>query len=256
MPEVHIVSAGPEDDAAAIALQDISHALATEDDWCIVGGHMTSLLMARFPSVGFVERRTGDADAGIPVQVARDGTVHERLVAAGYVGELGNRYVKPGSPRPTIDLLVPAYHHVFQTQSYGGRMFDAMPGLPLALAASRRLDVVSTRQDRTEHAFTTRVPSVESAVVLKAAAWGLRMQRRDGVDLHNLFSIVRAGHAIGTWMLGEAELPGARLDAARHLHSLADSWEARPPGVRFDHRLLVTSIRRTVTRPQVSADFA
>lgn len=250
MPEVHIVSAAPEDDAAAIALEDISHALAGEDDWCIVGGHMTSLLMSRFPSAGFVERRTGDADAGIPVQVARDGTVHDRLVAAGYDAQSGNRYVKPGPPpQPTIDLLVPAYDHVFRPESHGGRTFDAMPGLPLALASSVPFGVVSMNQDGSERKFETRVPSVEGAVVLKATAWGLRMQRRDGVDLHNLFSIVRAAHAIGTWKLGEPELRGARLDAARHLHALADMWEVRPPEVRFDPRLLVASIRQAVTHP-------
>jgi hypothetical protein len=250
MPEAHIVANGAEDDAAIRALSDISRLLSDEDEWCIVGGHMTSLLSARFLSAGQVERRTGDADAGIPVELARSGAAHARLVEAGYVDQSGNRYTLPGPPpQPTIDLLVPAWEHRFVPEEIGGRAFDAMPGLPMALASNTELDVVATRLDRTEHTFRTRVPSVEAAIVLKANAWGLRMQSRDGVDLHNLFCILRAGHDIGSWRLGDETLSGARRDAAVHLHALADSWEARAPRLPFDPRLLVSSIRRSVTRP-------
>lgn len=250
MAEAFVTATGPEDDAAIRALKDISDLLADENGWCIVGGHMTSLLTARFPSPGFAARRTGDADAGIPVELARSGVVHERLLRAGYESESGNRYVKPGfPPQPTIDLLVPAWEHRFAFEELGGRAFDAVPGLPLALATSGELQVGATMLRGNEHTFTTRIPSVEAAVVLKANTWGLRMQQRDAVDLHNLFCIVRAEHDIGTWKLREKRLTGTRRDAAVHLHALADMWEARPPRTRFDPRLLVTSIRRLVARP-------
>lgn len=250
MAEAYIVASGAEDVAAIHALQDLSRLLSDEKEWCIVGGHMASLLSARFPSPGHVNRRTGDADAGIPVELARSGAVHERLIRAGYVDQSGNRYAVPGPPpQPTIDLLVPAWEHRFLPEEIGGRAFDAMPGLPIALASTTELEVVATMPDRTERRFRTRVPSVEAAIVLKANAWGLRMQNRDGVDLHNLFCIVRANHDIGPWRLGEETLAGARRDAAVHLHALADTWEATRPRLPFDPRLLVSSIRRSVTRP-------
>lgn len=249
MTEVFLVAASTEEDAALVALRDISQILVDQDEGCIIGGHMTSILTARYPSQGFVDRRTGDADAGIPLQLAQSGSVHEALLHLGYEAQSGNRYLLPGSgPRPTIDVLVPSWSSTFESSEHGGRAFDAMPGLPLALTSPLVLDVLATMQDRSEQRFATRVPTVESAVVLKANAWASRMSQRDGVDLHNLMCIVRAGHEIGSWRLDEPGLTGARMDAARHLHSLADAWETRPPNVMFDSRLLVANVRRYVTR--------
>lgn len=250
MPEIYIASTSPEDDAAFIALEDISRLLTQEDDGCIIGGHMISLLGARYPSPGLVDRHTGDADAGIPVELAQSGGLHDRLVAAGYEPNAGNRYLMLGDgPQPTIDLIAPGWLPEFGSEVFGERAFDTMPGLPLALTFPLTLDVVATMRDGSERAFPTRVPTVEAAIVLKAITWGLRLKHSDAVDLHNLFCIVRAGHDLGAWRLDESPLSGSRRDAARHLHSLADGWETRPPQVQFDWRLLVASVRAYVTRP-------
>ena len=152
-------------------------------------------------------------------------------------------------PKPTIDILAPSWSSTFDSSEFGGRAFDAMPGLPLALASPLTLDVVAAMRNGSEERFPTRLPTVEAAVVLKANAWGSRMSQRDAVDLHNLFCIVGANHEIGPWRLDEPDLIGARLDAARHLHTLADVWESRPPQVMFDSRLLVARARRYITRP-------
>ena len=98
--------------------------------------------------------------------------------------------------------------------------------------------------------FTTRVPSVEGAIILKAYAWRDRRARNE-VDLRSLFRIVEAHpvESIGGWRLHEVPPQVARRDAGRILHPFADTWEARPPKVPFDYRQVVASIRSRVARP-------
>ena len=126
-----------------------------------------------------------------------------------------------------------------------------MPGLGVALARPLELEVSATLSNDVELRFRTRVPSVEGAIILKAYAWQNRRARKDEIDLHSLFRIVEAYPAkdIGGWLPDETPPTGTRRDAARILHPLADTWEARPPNVPFDYRQLVASIRSRVARP-------
>ncbi|MDR5699417.1 hypothetical protein [Agromyces aerolatus] len=215
---------------------------------------MVALLAAAFPSRGLVERHTGDTDAGIPVELAASGVLHRELTAAGYVANSGNRYVKTDSPtpQPTIDVLIPSRDGTFRPQIEGGRAYDAVPGLALALHRSLRLQVHALLRNSDELDFQLMVPSVEIAVILKAYSWADRAAQKDVIDLSNLLHIVdhHGADAIGGWRLGDSTLIGARLDAARRLHDLVRVAEAgrlrRGP---VDPRKLVVLIRRHVTRP-------
>lgn len=253
MPEAHLVSASAGDDAAFTALRDLTESLGDAEGTGIVGGQMISVLTAAFPSPQLIPRRTNDADGGIPTGLARTGALHERLLSRGYRPVRGNRYVReqPGETERVLDILVPRFGTRIGTETHGGRRFDAMPGLELALANTLRIDIVAALRDGRELRFSARVPSVEGAVLLKTYAWSGRRAIKDAIDLHNLFRIVEAYDAekVGGWRLDAAPPRGSRLDASRALHELARSWEARPPRLGFDHRQLVASIRTRVAAP-------
>lgn len=249
----HLVAAGPEDEAAIESLRDIAGILEAHHDTVIVGGHMVSVLAAAFPSEGVLERRTGDADAGIPVELASSGRIHDALIALGYAGATGNRYVKERSPdpKPTIDLLIPSRDGRFRPQVVGGRAFDAAPGLALALHRSLPVNVHATTRHLGAVSFGLSVPSVEIAVILKAYGWSDRLAQKDVVDLSNLLHILdrHGADAVGGWRLNRPALTGARLDAARRLHRLAGMAEiGRLRRSAIDPRKLVVLIRRHVSR--------
>jgi hypothetical protein len=250
----HLISAGPEDDAAIESLHDISRILGEHPNTSIVGGHMVSVLAAAFPSPGFIERHTGDTDAGIPVELASSGQLHEALTAAAYVADSGNRYVKPTSqdPKPTIDLLIPSLTGRFHPQVHGERAFDAAPGLTVALHSTFSVHVQTTNRALEEHEFDITVPTVEAAIILKAHAWASRRSQKDVIDISNLLHIVdeHGSDAVGGWQLAEPELIGSRRDAARHLYALAQVAEARRlPVSQVNPRKLVVLIRRYITAP-------
>ncbi|WP_156518261.1 hypothetical protein [Microbacterium aurantiacum] len=207
MPDTYLVSRTAADDAALLALADLSQVLDGEEETGIIGGQMVSLLSARFPSPGAVARRTGDADGGIPLALARTSATHDRLLALGYKPTHSNRYEREGQEGATlaVDLLVPNLDIRLRQETLGGRRFDSMPGLGLALARPLALEVSVTLSNDDELLFTTHVPSVEGAIILKAYAWQDRRARKDEIDLHNLFRIVETHPAenIGDWRLNE-----------------------------------------------------
>ncbi len=86
-------SASRADDQAFLALDDVARLTEDLEDTRIIGGLMVMLLAEAFPAEGFVTRRTADADAAISVEIAQSGALHNRLEAAGYTAESGNRYV-------------------------------------------------------------------------------------------------------------------------------------------------------------------
>lgn len=214
---------------------------------------MVSLLAACFPSPGFIARRTNDADGGIPMALARSGAVHEQLLARGYRPAGGNRYAREtdNSAEQLLDILVPNLGRRLGTETLGGRQFDSMPGLGVALATRLRVDVSATLSDDRELQFTSFVPSVEGAISLKAYAWAGRRAQKDAIDLHSLFRIVEHHNPdiIGGWRLDASPPIGTALDTSRTLHDLARNWEARPPLVTFDYRHLIASIRTRVVKP-------
>lgn len=248
----YLISTTREDDASYMALGDLAAVLSRHPGTKIIGGHMVSLLAAAFPSPGLIERRTGDADAGIPVQLADAGQIHVDLLNAGYEAESGNRYVKTGydHPKPTIDLLIPAFSGRFGDEVRGDRGFDTMPGLVLALARGLNITAHVTYRDGATGMIETQVPTVESAVVLKAYAYTNRLAVKDLVDLSNLLHILdeHGADKLGGWRLNEPDLRGARSDAAKNLHLLAARLDSgRHDQVRgLDPRKIAVLIRRHV----------
>lgn len=248
----HTIATGPEDDAAYRALHDVASVMDGHAEARVIGGHMVGLLAAAFPSAGLIERRTGDADVGISLELADDGTMHEALTAAGYIAVNSNRYVKGEPPEEqVIDLLIPTLSGRFGDETRGGRRFDAMPGLHLALAEPIMVDAHLTLQDETELVCEVPVPAVEAAVVLKAYAWSDRSAQttRDTIDLSNLFHILDAhgAEAVGGWSLHDEGTTGARGDASRILLSLAMKLRARRAATpAIDARKLEVLIRRWV----------
>lgn len=246
----HTIATGPEDDAAYRALNDLAGMIAIDPDARIIGGHMVGMIAAAFPSPGFIDRRTGDADAGIPLTLAASGALHEALEAAGYHAESGNRYVCGDSPeQKVIDLLVPAGGSTFTTDDRGGRQFDAMPGLSLAMSRVIVIEAHMTLLDGTELICDVPVPTVEAAVVLKAYAWRDRWAQtsKDTIDLSNLLHVIEAhgAEAVGGWRLNEDGVAGTRGDAAAILADLATkvrSGRATPPAV--DKRKFEVLLRR------------
>jgi len=224
---VTLPSTSRADDAALRALQDASRAIAQVDDACVVGGQMVALLAAAFPTAGAITRRTVDADAAVSPVIAAAGTLHALLTADGYSPLASNHYVLGDR---VIDVLVPATGRAFETVEYGGLAFDSAPGLSLALTNLLELAVTAVLLDGTVLTFTTRVPGVERAVIVKALAFGSRRAQKDLVDLVTLLEI-RDAHgpdAIGGWRIGEDADSGARGDAAAVLRRLAGA-----PGLRL-----------------------
>ncbi|KAM9861770.1 hypothetical protein ACI1US_02356 [Leucobacter sp. BZR 635] len=219
-PSYGTFSSSRADDQAFLALRDAAQVTADLPDTRVVGGMMVSLLTEAFPAQGFVVRRTADVDAALSVHIAQAGAVHERLCEVGYTASSGNSYRKGDQ---VVDLLVPSRTGHFSSEEHGGRGFDAVPGLSLAIAGhpvTHHVDVLLS--DYTSFRITVRTPSVEHAVVLKALAVTGRSQAKDLIDLYNLLLIAEQHphEEIGGWRLHEVHTRGARFDASRQLARL------------------------------------
>jgi len=68
------------DDLGYVALADLAQALGgITDDYRVIGGHMVTVLAARWQLGHDLYRETGDVDLGIPPIVARDHNLVSRL---------------------------------------------------------------------------------------------------------------------------------------------------------------------------------
>jgi hypothetical protein len=229
---VELIATTYADELSYRSLEEIS-AITADEHVRIIGGQMASLLLTAFPVPGIVQRRTRDTDAAITTELAGSGVIHERLLDHGYVATGGNSYSRPvpglavaGGPVPelAVDLLVPSLDGRFRSQVHGGRAFDSAPGLAPALGAEPIvIDAGARLLDGTVLEFTVRVPTVELALVIKALAFGSRLQDRDVQDIYQLLEIADAYPPIeiGGWGLNETSLRASRRDASVHLHELA-----------------------------------
>jgi len=117
-------AASVADDLGYVALSDLARALGDiPADFRLIGGHMVTVLGARWRLGHELYRETGDVDLGITPIVARDRHVVSRLKNLDYTQVAGNRFArglsdipvtmkdKEDSPRAEafIDVLVPAY---------------------------------------------------------------------------------------------------------------------------------------------------
>ncbi|MFI5905980.1 hypothetical protein [Dactylosporangium sp. NPDC051541] len=255
---VELIATAYADELSIRSLADITQ-ITADQNVRVIGGQMASLLLTAFPVPGIEARRTRDADAAITTELAGSGVIHQRLLEHGYTASSGNSYTRPvpdlavaGGPVPelTVDLLVPSLDGRFQPQQHGGRAFDAAPGLAPALAADPiTIDAAARMLDGGTLEFTVRVPTVEIALVIKALAYGSRLQARDVEDIYRLLEIVDRypPDAIGGWSLNTPSMRGSRRDAAVHLHALA-RHSRRSSTLAVPTARLATLIAALVTR--------
>jgi len=73
-------AASVADDLGYVALADVARALGgLTGDYRVIGGHMVTVLAARWQLGSELYRETGDVDLGIPPVVARDHHLVSRL---------------------------------------------------------------------------------------------------------------------------------------------------------------------------------
>lgn len=211
------------------ALADLATA-AEGTDYRVVGGHMVQLLLYVYPSAQAAVRGTSDADGGIPEPVAAGMKLHQALLSKDYTPTAGAHYIRgEDDDAVEIDLLVPMRTAGSRQEELGGRTFDAIPGLSLALASDPlMLDVTAQLSEGEVLQFTVPIPNLEVAVVMKALATTTRSAPKDVYDLCTLFEI-RHEHreALGAWRLSDPEAvsKGTRKTAARVLHGMAEQGQ-------------------------------
>jgi hypothetical protein len=234
-------AASVADDLGYVALNDL--ALALEDvaaDYRVIGGHMVTMLAARWQLGRELYRETGDVDLGIPPIVAREHHVVSRLKGLNYLQVAGNRFarglsdiparMKGGddsrSPEAFIDILVPAYtSRARENVRVSEDLFTTeVPGLQLALArlpATITLELVRLNGEtlRCELPFADEV----SALVLKSLATTVRSKDTDVADIWRCLEIAFAAG------LGPEDFArGVRAESAEVIRSLFGSRRGAP----------------------------
>ncbi|MGI5221878.1 hypothetical protein [Nocardia sp. CA-290969] len=254
---VDVASTTNASDLGYLALADVAAAAAdlANDEWRIIGGHMVQMLIHIYPTAIGRLRGTTDADAGVSPQIAASKHFHDRLRDRNYEDECGNRYIREHpNGELAVDILVPDTAEP-GIRELGGRGFDQVPGLSLALAApALRIAACVRLTNGTYLDFHIQVPDVEAAVVLKALAWRSRCADKDLTDLASLFEIVDAHRDdLCGWSMHRTSLMGTRLDAARALGQLLVILDrgkvSRGTLLGLPPARLAALIRKHVSRP-------
>jgi hypothetical protein len=234
-------AASVTDDLGYVALSDLARALRDIAADCrVIGGHMVTVLAARWRLGQELYRETGDVDLGIPPIVARDHHVAGRLKDLDHAQVTGNRFARrlsdipvkiknrDGSPRPEafIDVLVPAYtSRARENVQVGEDLFTTeVPGLQLALARppvtiALELRRLNGKILQCELPF----PDEVSALVLKSLATTVRSKNTDISDIWRCLEIAFAAG------LGPADFTrGLRAQSAEVIRSLLGSRRGVP----------------------------
>jgi len=145
------------DDLGYVALNDLAEVLGDiAADYRVIGGHMVTMLAARWQLGAGLYRETGDVDLGIPPIVARDRRVASRFRDISYLQVEGNRFARglsdipagltgrgdPPNPEALIDILVPAY----TSHPRENVRFDSVRGLQLMITSSNSEPSTSFRR--------------------------------------------------------------------------------------------------------------
>jgi hypothetical protein len=249
------------DDVGYVALADLSRVLHGRDvDHRIIGGHMVTVLAARWELGADLHRETGDADLGIPPVVARDRGLFADLSALGYAGGSGHRFTRPLDDVPvrlagddavrreaTIDVLVPAYRSRARENQRFGDHLTTVEVLGLATALRRppvrlHVDVGRLNGDRLD--FDVVVPDEVAAVVLKALATHVRYKTTDVVDVWRCLEVAFAA-GVNPDEFSEGE-PARAADIVRRL--FADRHGRGMNDLVAEQRLTAAAADRRYTR--------
>jgi hypothetical protein len=229
------------EDLGYVALADLARALGgITEDYRVIGGHMVTVLAARWQLGHDLYRETGDVDLGIPPIVARDHNLVSRLKDLNYMQVAGNRFARglpdipsgtkerngSGSPEALIDVLVPAYtSRPRENVKVGEDLFATeVPGLQQALARPPvTIDLEMRRLNgemlQCELPFADEV----SALVLKGLATRVRSKDTDIADIWRCLEIAFAA-GVGP----EGFASGIRAESAEVIRSLFNNRRKAP----------------------------
>jgi hypothetical protein len=236
-----LAAASVTDDLGYVALNDLAHALGNvTDDYRVIGGHMVTVLAARWQLDHELYRETGDVDLGVPPIVVRDHNIVSRLKDLNYLQVAGNRFArglsdipagvskKDGSkdPEAYIDVLVPAYtSRARENVQVGEDLFTTeVPGLQLALARPPAIIALELRRLNGE-TLQCELPFADevSALVLKAFATTVRSKDTDIADIWRCLEIAFAA-GVGP----ENFASGVRAESAKVIRALFGTLHDAP----------------------------
>lgn len=207
--------------------QAVHAAMADGVDYRLVGGHMVRMLLQVYPTPNATQRSTLDADAAVDdVQVVAP--FAQRLLDQGFVQERGNLYAKSAGEegRIEVNLLLArtgSKEGLGLRSIEGVGQVDTLPELSFAMGQRALiLEVTAELVDGRIIEYRTKVPGVETAVVLKAHSWRNRRAIKDLADLHSLLEI-REAHPEISWQL-DASGPRHRERPRR-----PPTWTGRGP---------------------------
>jgi hypothetical protein len=229
------------DDLGYVALNDLAGALGDiAAEYRVIGGHMVTVLAARWQLGARLYRETGDVDVGVPPIVVRDQHLVDRLKDISYVQVAGNRFARglsdipagmkseidPQDPEALIDVLVPAYtSRPRENVRVGDDLFTTeVPGLDLAIARpavtiALELHRLNGQTLRCDLPFADEL----SAVVLKGLATRVRFKDTDIADVWRCLEI-----ALAAGLGPEDFTRGARKDSAEVIRALFSSRHGTP----------------------------
>jgi hypothetical protein len=229
------------DDLGYVALADLARALGgITDDYRVIGGHMVTVLAARWQLGHDLYRETGDVDLGIPPIVARDHNLVSRLKDLNYMQVAGNRFARglpdipagtkerngSGSPEALIDILVPAYtSRPRENVKVGDDLYATeVPGLQQALARPP-VTIDLERRRLNGEVLQCELPFADevSALVLKGLATRVRSKDTDIADIWRCLEIAFAA-GVGP----ESFASGVRAESAEVIRSLFNNRRKAP----------------------------
>jgi hypothetical protein len=208
-----LLAASVADDLGYVALADLARAVGDDaSGYRVIGGHMVTVLAARWMLGADLYRETGDADLGVTPVLARSIHLPGRLKALGYEQVAGNRFARgmsdipvtlPGmrdAPRQAIiDILIPAYtRRARENVKVSEDLFSTeVPGLAAALGRPAVTMALELRRLNGEilHAALP-FPDELSALVLKGLATRVRVKATDTTDIWRCLEIAFAARVM------------------------------------------------------------
>ncbi|MFD6094414.1 hypothetical protein ACFWGN_20055 [Oerskovia sp. NPDC060338] len=193
------------DDLSFLGQTAVADAMADDGEYRIVGGTMVRLLGLAYPTPEARARATVDADTAVnDIEIVR--VIAKRLKADDFTQQGGNLFFKPLDQEHRIEVNLLLSRHstkpgMQQQEVPGVGQVDTLPELVFALAQPAlelAMTVTLTTGDIIE--YTTRIPGLEAATILKAHAWKNRYAPKDLVDLSSLLEI-REAHPDIPWLL-------------------------------------------------------
>ena len=241
LTRITLVAASVADDLGYVALTDLARALGSlTEDYRVIGGHMVTVLAARWQLGHDLYRETGDVDLGIPPVVARDHNLVSRLKDLNYLQVAGNRFARglsdipvgmkgrreSGNPEALIDVLIPAYTgRARENVQVGEDLFTTeVPGLQVALARPPVAVALELRRLNGE-TLQCELPFADevSALVLKGLATRVRSKDTDIADIWRCLEI-----AFAAGLGPENFASGVRAESAELIRSLFNSRRNAP----------------------------